>query len=207
MTRHPGIGEPVTTATDFALGVLTAVLGLDLLQSGSAPQTAWGSAFLAASAAALLGGTLHGFGPRFDTRRRNILWRSVLLLTGLGSTLLLIGAALSMPPGAPRTVLLAIASGKALVVGLWIVKHAEFSALVIDSTVSLALILAISVQRSVAEGIDGTGWIVAGVLVSVVAGAVQRSGVRVHRHLNHNDLYHLLQMVAAWLLYRGAGFL
>ena len=37
------------------------------------------------------------------------------------------------------------------------------------------------------------------------AGAmVQASGFRLHEHFNHNDLYHVIQMVALVLLYRGA---
>jgi hypothetical protein len=48
------------------------------------------------------------------------------------------------------------------------------------------------------------GWILAGVAVCVVAALVQASGFALHRHFNHNDLYHLIQIAAMALLYRGA---
>jgi hypothetical protein len=37
----------------------------------------------------------------------------------------------------------------------------------------------------------------------VAAALVQRSGFALHRHFNHNDLYHVVQMLGTWLLYRG----
>jgi hypothetical protein len=39
--------------------------------------------------------------------------------------------------------------------------------------------------------------------VSVLAALVQQSGLTLHRNFNHNDLYHVIQLVALWLLYRG----
>jgi hypothetical protein len=46
-------------------------------------------------------------------------------------------------------------------------------------------------------------WIAGGVCATLVAAAVQQSGFDVHRHFNHNDLQHMVQMFAVWLLYRG----
>ena len=37
----------------------------------------------------------------------------------------------------------------------------------------------------------------------LVAAAVQQSGFDLHKNLNHNDLQHLVQMVAVSLLYKG----
>ena len=46
-------------------------------------------------------------------------------------------------------------------------------------------------------------WIVGGILLSFVGAAIQQSGVSLHQHFNHNDLFHVVQMVAFYLLYRG----
>ncbi len=46
-------------------------------------------------------------------------------------------------------------------------------------------------------------WTAAGVAVSFAAAAVQQSGLALHRHFNHNDLYHVIQMGGLYLLYRG----
>jgi uncharacterized protein DUF6962 len=40
-------------------------------------------------------------------------------------------------------------------------------------------------------------------VVSVIGGAVQASGFDLHPHFNHNDLYHVIQIAAMVLFYRG----
>ena len=52
-----------------------------------------------------------------------------------------------------------------------------------------------------------TRWVVAGVALTFAAAGVQQSGFDLHRHLNHNDLQHLVQMVAVWFLYKGGSSL
>jgi hypothetical protein len=49
----------------------------------------------------------------------------------------------------------------------------------------------------------GAGWVAAGVGVSVVAGVIQARKLAPHPRFNHNDLFHVVQMVALYLLYRG----
>ena len=50
-------------------------------------------------------------------------------------------------------------------------------------------------------------WLIAGVLVSLVAGIVQARRLALHRHFNHNDLYHVIQMAALYAFYRGGALL
>ena len=44
----------------------------------------------------------------------------------------------------------------------------------------------------------------AAAVVSALAAAVQASGFSLHQHFNHNDLYHVIQIAAMALLYKGA---
>jgi hypothetical protein len=44
----------------------------------------------------------------------------------------------------------------------------------------------------------------AGVFVSVAGVAVQQSGWGLHQHFNHNDIYHLIQIVGLYYFYRFA---
>ena len=46
-------------------------------------------------------------------------------------------------------------------------------------------------------------WIAAAILVTFAASVIQASGFDLHRYFNHNDLYHVIQVGAAWLFYRG----
>lgn len=47
-------------------------------------------------------------------------------------------------------------------------------------------------------------WMMAGVALSLAGLAVQQSGWALHRCFDHNDLYHLIQGAALYLIYRGA---
>ena len=40
------------------------------------------------------------------------------------------------------------------------------------------------------------------IIVSVIGALVQMSRLTLHEHFNHNDLYHVIQLLALWLLYR-----
>jgi hypothetical protein len=52
---------------------------------------------------------------------------------------------------------------------------------------------------------DGTmRWLMAGIAVTVVGLAVQQSGFRRHADFNHNDIFHLIQIAAFYLLFKGA---
>jgi hypothetical protein len=52
---------------------------------------------------------------------------------------------------------------------------------------------------------DGTvKWIVSGASITIVGLIVQRSGFRSHLDFNHNDFYHVIQIAALYLLFRGA---
>jgi hypothetical protein len=115
--------------------------------------------------------------------------------------------------GALGRALLALAAGVAcgalLVTGYIYVSQDD--ALVFEGlfTVSLFYGLAIAaaallhVLRLRRGDRPGATWILAGLGVSVAAALVQRSGFALHPHFNHNDLYHVVQMLGTWLLYRG----
>jgi hypothetical protein len=49
--------------------------------------------------------------------------------------------------------------------------------------------------------------VLAGIGVSAAAAAVQFHGVALHEHLNHNDLYHLIQLAGMVLFFRGGKLL
>jgi len=52
---------------------------------------------------------------------------------------------------------------------------------------------------------DGTvKWIASGVSVTVIGIVVQQTGFRSHLDFNHNDIYHIIQIAAFYLLFRGA---
>jgi len=52
---------------------------------------------------------------------------------------------------------------------------------------------------------DGTvRWLILGILVTIAGGIVQQSGIRRGEHFNHNDVYHLIQIVGLYFFFRCA---
>jgi hypothetical protein len=79
----------------------------------------------------------------------------------------------------------------------WMRTHDDFIYVVLDTGSALLVVAALHLWR-------WNGMMLAGVVVSVLAGVVQASGLRLHEHFNHNDLYHVIQIAGVVLLYRGA---
>jgi hypothetical protein len=76
-------------------------------------------------------------------------------------------------------------------------SHREFVFVIIDTGIAFAAVAALHLWRWNAA-------LLAGVAVSVAAGLVQASRFALHEHFNHNDLYHVIQIAAMALFYRGA---
>jgi hypothetical protein len=126
-----------------------------------------------------------------------LLWKATALTLGVASFAMLAGSAFAALAEAPRTVLLVLASAKFVFYATMMLIRDEFILFVIDSGVAFALVAALHLWRF-------NGWIVAGVAVSMLAALVQASGFALHRQFNQNDLYHVIQVAAMVLFYRGA---
>jgi hypothetical protein len=79
----------------------------------------------------------------------------------------------------------------------WMLFHDEFIFVVIDTAIGFAVVAALHVWR-------WNGWILLGIAASVAAALVQAARLAPHPSFNHNDLYHVMQIAAMVLLYRGA---
>ena len=99
-----------------------------------------------------------------------------------------------------RLALLALAAAKLAIYSIWVWRDDRFIWAVADTGSAFALV---ALAHLLAWRRPGSRWIVAGVAVSIVAAAVQASGVDLHQHFNHNDVYHLVQLGALLLYYRG----
>lgn len=198
------VHEPSTTLTDYAITVVAGWLAWRLLAvtQGAAPALLAAS-FASVALAALLGGTVHGFKPQLGERRWRPLWRATLLLATLTSALLAAAAVVAHTAGAWRALLLAGVVVKLVVLARLAWREGTFGWVVLDSLLTFAAIALIEGAAWVRHDAPDAPWMLGGVAVSIAAGLVQRSGVAPHRHLNHNDLYHLMQLAAVYLFYRG----
>jgi hypothetical protein len=182
------MNEPATVITDYLLGAVAAWVSITLSRSAQRPQRVWALAFAALAVGAFLGGTWHGF------LRSELLWKATVLSVGVASFGMVTGSALAVLRGRLLPILAAVKL--ALYVG-WMLFHSAFIYVVIDTGSALLVVAALHLWR-------WNGFMLAGVAVSVLAGAVQASGFSLYQHFNHNDLYHVIQIAGVALLYQGA---
>ncbi len=201
------ISEPMTLVTDYLLALLAAWLGRDLLIQGSGSgersRSLLGGAFLALALGAFLGGTSHGFIQQLGAAGNAILWRATMVSIGVTSFLFLAAAANAALGGGWRRGLVALAAIELVVYGWWVTARDDDFRWAIYDYVPAMLVTAVLMAVLWRRGRPSGGWIVAGIAVSFVGAGVQMSGFSLHRHFNHNDLYHVIQMGALYLLYRG----
>jgi hypothetical protein len=189
MTIH----EPMTLLTDYVLAGVTAWLCFLLFKNSEIHNSRkfWALAFAALALGAFLGGTWHGF------LQNDLLWKATVLSVGIASFAMLFGSAFAVLTGTLRSFMLAFAVVKLLIYSGWMLMHDEFIFVVVDTGVAFAAVALLHLWKL-------NRWILAGVAVSGAAALVQASGFALHRHFNHNDLYHVIQIAAMVLLYRGA---
>jgi len=109
---------------------------------------------------------------------------------------MVVGSAFLTTSGKLLQFLILLAVVKLLAYTVWMLGHDEFIWVVADTVSALVIVALLHLWRF-------NGWMLAGVAVSFLAGAVQASGFALHEHFNHNDLYHVVQIVAMLLFYAG----
>lgn len=201
------VSQPITLATDYALG-LTALAGAILLARkrsgpGSLSTRLWAAGFACVSAAAFLGGTWHGFAPALPAVASAALWKATMAGTGLASFFLVAGAAFGSVARRPAAWLTAAAAGKLGVFLLWAAFHDEYDGVVVDTALAMAAILLLQLVAWLRRRAASAPWIAGGILVSLAAAAVEAIGLSPGGPFSHDDLYHVIEIGALLLLYRG----
>lgn len=201
------ITEPMTMATDYLMGAVALVLAASVFrQAQAAGQTTmrlWGMALVMTAIAALVGGSYHGFIDMLPPPVAARMWTLTLAATGFGSAALLAAAIVAGTGGVLRQTLVWLVIAKLLFYLFWIWSRTEFIIVIVDYTTALVgVVLLAWLARP--SGLTGAAtWIAAGVGVSVVAALIQALRIAPHKQFNHNDLFHVVQTGALYLLYRG----
>jgi len=188
------IHEPMTLATDYllaAVGVVTGILALRA-RAGQKSRQWWGIALLCLALAAAIGGTYHGFALP-------MLWKPTVFIAGAASAAMLAGSAYATTRGSARHAVLVLVALKLAAFWAWTWHDPRFIWVVADSGAAFALVALLHCFKRDAAA-RGVLW---GVGLSLAAGAAQASGFDLHRHFNHNDLYHVIQIAALVAFYRG----
>jgi hypothetical protein len=207
LPRWAGIAEPMTVATNVVLSVLafglSARLGYYASAEGAKAGGAMAGGLMGTAFAAVLGGVAHGIDPLVDPALRQRMWRGALHAMGLIGVGSVVAVAFFAARGPARTAILLFAAAKLVWYTVNVARRPEFRVAAADYGGALAILLAGAVYAWVRWSEPGASWLVAAVMVSLVGGVVQARRFGFHRHFNHNDLFHVIQMAALYLFYRG----
>jgi hypothetical protein len=203
--------EPDVTLTDYAIALECAVFAMFAWRWPTTDHRLryWWTVFFASiSVGSLIGGTVHGFfldpSPTSDS-----LWRATLLSLGVtAASMWMIGARLQSSGATAvwvaRLAIVQLALYTAVVLFLYsgfVIAIATYVPATVFLLVVMILIQQRAPHRSVTLGISG-------LVLTFVAAAVQQMGIAVHPvYFNHNALYHLIQGIALFLIFRGAKWL
>ena len=192
------IHEPMTMLTDYILSAASLFFAARLWRAGFRP---WALAFFFTALGSFFGGTYHGVGPLLDERVDAAIWQLTIYSIGLASFFLLTGGAVASTEGRTRRALVVFALVKFIVYGTWMIWHDDFVYVIVDYGLTLIIVAAMYVMAWRHSAASPS--VLASVALSVIAAIVQQSRITPHVNFDHNALYHLIQLVALWLLYRG----
>ena len=207
LPRWGGITEPMTVLTNVILAGVAFILGVRLSYGAAAASIASAGAIgfglLSTAFAAALGAAAHGLDPRVDRVQRDRCWIAALYATGFVGAASVASVAYFATSGGVRTAILIVAALKLVIYLVSVARKPEFRVAAADYGGALAVLLAGAAYAYIRWRAPGAPWLIGGVLVSAAAGLVQGRRVMLHRQFNHNDLYHVIQIVALFLFYRG----
>ena len=134
----------------------------------------WAIAFFFTACGSFFGGTFHGFGG-------TAVWKATVYSIGLASLFLL----LPFLRVVAITIFVAYAA--------WMTVHDDVLWVIVDYGVTLLLLaIVVTVRWS-----PMSRWVLLSVVVSVIGAVVQQAPIAYH-----NDIYHVIQLAALWMLYR-----
>ena len=201
------ITEPTTLATDYVLGALCAAFAWRLYAKAHVANRRamrwWAHALAATAVGSFAGGTYHGFGTVLPPQIARAIWAVTTIVVGMAACLLLSATLMAAMPRTARRWSLFIVWGQFTVYAAWMLRHDAFINVIVEYGMAMTLVLLLHLFVPRLRRAPSTRSVITGIALTFLAAGIQQSGLDLHRHLNHNDLQHLVQMVAVWFLYVG----
>ena len=204
------IATEQTTAVTDALLFLVAALFAMLLSAASRESDRtkgriWAAAFALLAIASALGAIAHGF--EMSARTNELIWMPLNLALGLTVALFVIGAVYDLRrfsiPRALTPIMLCVGI---LFFGVTVFSPGSFLVFVFYEAVAMLFALAVYLFLSFRGMLRGAPMMAVGVLISIVAAAVQASGTVAFTSIwefDHNGAFHLIQIVGLVFLLFG----
>lgn len=205
---RPFMYEPATVITDLMITVLAIYLGRQLSAQYdvtlSNTQWHWTWAFWMLGTGALLGAVSHGWGPVMPEFYRDWIWKATTWSIGFVSFFIIMSTIHVLFPFKTVQFVRFIPAVLLVIYLIRITGDPAFSNVIKFYAPAMIFTFVTMLILYFTQDTAGSGYIITGLLISFLAAGVQWSGLSLHRHFNHNDLYHVIQMVGMVYLYRGA---
>jgi hypothetical protein len=199
--------EAVVAATDYLLAAAAFAGAWALLRAASRRPgrglRLWAGGFVSLGAAALLGGTWHGFYPRIGDPTGDVLWKATLASAGLAGFFLVAGAAFAFVPRRAAGWTTAAAAIKFAVFLPAALSSDGFGPVILDSAATLAALLVLALLALRRGRARAARRILAGIALSAAAAAIEALRPGLPRPLTPDAAYHLVQLLALVFFYRG----
>lgn len=204
----PLIYEPTTAITDLMIAALAVYIARELHAWHSVRlmniHWHWGLAFYALAIGAFLGAVSHGIGPHFSDESRKLIWKAAVIPVGFTSVFFLMGAfhssfsfdAVRWLSWIPLAFLAAYL--------FTISKDDSFLNVVKFYAPAMALVFALMLYGHFGMNSPGTGMVALGIFIMFIGAGVQVSGFGIHQHFNHNDIFHIIQMIGMAVMHKGS---
>ena len=186
------------------MGCIGLYLGWQTLQiQGSLFHILWACSFFSLSLGGFFGGSHHVFGPQLPNYITKVIWMLTLIFVGI-TGLFLAGSAATFYIN--ETGKIGLMLGSAILVIKYVLglnKNDTFHHAIKFYVTLIILALIGFIPAFFSLGYTGALQIVIGLLVNLSAAGVQASGLTLHQHFNHNDLFHVLLILGMIFIYRG----
>jgi hypothetical protein len=196
-----------TVLSDWLLAAITAWLAWRLFRQAlplrDRAMRLWVGALGAVTASAALVGIWRGFSATIDPSVAPLLWTGAMILASTASLLFLLSTLRVYASGRMLDTLAALAVAKFALFAICVAVRDDFRIVVYDSALTMIVMIALGAWGAWARRIRSAPWILAGVLVSMLGAFFQEGRISIHRQLNYNELWHICEMGAMYLLFRG----
>lgn len=188
--------------TDFMISIVAAYCFFSLKKNNSSKY--WKLVFLFLSISALAGGAHHGFKNLWSQEMDFYSWKLTLLSIG-GVSLSLAFEGIYRLKTKYKSLLRTLFTIKSTIYFSIILMYADhFFIVICEYLPNLLFLLFISIYLFFKERMQTHLYIIFGVIISLIAAAIQVSGIDLHEHFNHNDLYHTVQIIGLIFYYKSA---
>jgi hypothetical protein len=199
------MNQPSNLITDYLLFFQATYFGVAMwkqfLEKRQTTHFCWSIAFFFVGLASLAGGTFHGFDHIWDHQVTAALWKTTIYSVGVLSFFLLIGNAYATFGEFGRKLFLGIGCLKAVFFGIWMFSRDDFLFVIIEYATTMVMVIAILLKNSNRSAMK---WIISGIAVSFFGAGLQQAKVSLSINFDESDIYHVIQLGANFLLWKGA---